>query len=122
LKQNNCGQSTIAGKANASGDVYLGRYCAPFGAPPASRDGNELWISVKGYPEKSHHVQARHWFSGALFDLILYHGENPKARLGIALPDDFTTYENLVPRIKWLKESMPFQIYWVNESGSVRVE
>ena len=65
----------------------------------ASIDDNELWISVKGYPEKSHHVQARHWFSGALFDLILYHGENPEVRLGIALPDGFTTYGNLVPRI-----------------------
>lgn len=88
----------------------------------ASIDDNELWISVKGYPEKSHHVQARHWFSGAVFDLILYHGENPDVQLGIALPDGFTTYGNLVPRIKWLKESMPFRIYWVNECGAVRVE
>lgn len=88
----------------------------------ASKDGNELWISVKGYPEKSQHVQARHWFSGAIFDLILYHGENSDAMLGIALPDGFTTYKNLVPRIRWLKNSMPFQIYWVNETGTVRVE
>ncbi|AWX54270.1 hypothetical protein AB432_004105 [Brevibacillus brevis] len=88
----------------------------------ASKDGKEFWISVKGYPEKSQHVQARHWFSGAIFDLVLYHGENSKILLGIALPDGFTTYENLVTRIRWLKESMPFRIYWVNESGVVRVE
>lgn len=87
-----------------------------------SPEGSELWISVKGYPEKSHHVQARHWFSGAVFDLILYHGENPNVKLGIALPDGFVTYENLYPRIKWLKESMPFLIYWVNDNGDVRVE
>lgn len=88
----------------------------------ASKNGIELWISVKGYPEKSQHVQARHWFSGAIFDLILYHGENPQVQLGIALPDGFITYGNLVPRIRWLKNSMPFQIYWVSESGAVRVE
>ncbi|WP_174819897.1 PD-(D/E)XK nuclease family transposase [Paenibacillus koleovorans] len=27
------------------------------------RQGKELWISVKGYLEKSSNVQARHWFS-----------------------------------------------------------
>lgn len=88
----------------------------------ASKDGNDLWVSVKGYPEKSQHTQARHWFSEVIFDLILYHGENAAIQLGIALPDGFTTYENLAPRIRWLKDSLPFQIYWVNESGTVRVE
>lgn len=88
----------------------------------AIKDGTELWISVKGFPEKSKHIQARHWFSGAIFDLILYHGENPNVQLGIALPDGFSTYGNLAPRIRWLKDSMPFQIFWVNETGAVRVE
>ena len=85
-------------------------------------DGSELWISVKGYPEKSSNVQARHWFSGALFDLILYHGENVDVTLALALPDGFTTYANLSPRVEWLKQTMPFFIYWVSENGSVRVE
>jgi hypothetical protein len=85
-------------------------------------DGKELWISVKGYPEKSPNTQARHWFSGAIFDLIMYHGENPEVKLGIAVPDGFVTYANLLPRIRWLKESMPFLVYWVHEDGSVRVD
>lgn len=87
-----------------------------------STDDKELWISVKGYPEKSPNIQARHWFSGAIFDLVLYHGENPDVQLGIALPDGFITYTNVLPRIRWLKESMAFQIYWVNKDGAVRVE
>lgn len=87
-----------------------------------SPDGKELWISVKGYPEKSSNVQARHWFSGALFDLVLYHGENPQVKLGIALPEGFVTYANLLPRINWLKDYMQFKVYWVNEKGIVTVQ
>ncbi len=85
-------------------------------------DGNELWISVKGYPEKSQHVQARHWFSQAIFDLVLYRGASSTAKLALALPEGFTTYANLSPRIEWLKQTMPFEIYWVSENGGVRVE
>ncbi|MEK5645814.1 hypothetical protein BK138_32005 [Paenibacillus rhizosphaerae] len=88
----------------------------------ASKSGSELWISVKGYPQKSQHIQARHWFSNAIFDLLLYHDENPEAQLGIALPVGFTTYKNLIPRINWLKNSMPFQFFWVDEFGNVQVE
>lgn len=87
-----------------------------------SYGGKEIWISVKGYPDKSSNVQARHWFSGAIFDLILYHGEKPEVDLAIALPDGFTTYSNLLPRIKWLKEALPFKVYWVCENGRVRLE
>ena len=85
-------------------------------------EGKEHWISVKGYPDKSSNVQARHWFSGAIFDLILYHGENPDVQLGIALPDGFATYRNLLPRIKWLKDSLSCQVYWVSENKEVRLE
>lgn len=87
-----------------------------------SPDGRELWVSVKGFPENSPNTQARHWFSGAVFDLILYHGENPDVTLALGLPDGFPTYKGLPPRVKWLQESMPFRIYWVAESGRVSVE
>ncbi|EFM09506.1 hypothetical protein PaecuDRAFT_3553 [Paenibacillus curdlanolyticus YK9] len=87
-----------------------------------SPEGKEIWISVKGYPEKSSNVQARHWFSSALFDLILYYGENPQVQLGIALPKDFTTYANLLPRVGWLKAQMQFNVFWVSAEGTVTVE
>ncbi|HBV98055.1 MAG: hypothetical protein JL50_00885 [Peptococcaceae bacterium BICA1-7] len=86
-----------------------------------SPEGRELWVSVKGFPESSPNTQARHWFSGAIFDLILYHGENPDVTPALGLPDGFPTYKGLVPRVKWLQESMPFKIYWVEESGRVTV-
>jgi len=38
----------------------------------ATKSGRELWVSVKGWPERSVNTQARHWFSSALFDLILF--------------------------------------------------
>jgi hypothetical protein len=87
-----------------------------------SASGQELWISVKGYPERSTHVQARHWFANALFDLVLYRNERTNVILAIALPDGFTTYATLARRTTWLRETMPFNIYWIAESGNVRVE
>ncbi|QSO50909.1 hypothetical protein JZ785_18765 [Alicyclobacillus curvatus] len=85
-------------------------------------DGHELWVSVKGYPESSGNVRARQWFSAAIFDLLLYRGQDPKARLAMALPAGFVTYSNLLPRIVWLKQDMQFQVFWVSEDGSVGVE
>lgn len=85
-------------------------------------DGKELWVSVKGFPESSANTQARHWFAGAIFDLILYRNENPDVHLALAFPDGFTTYSGLSSRVTWLRDTMPFKIYWVNEAGEVRVE
>lgn len=83
-------------------------------------DGKPLWISVKGFPESSRHTPARHWFSGALFDMILYREESKSVDLAIALPDGFTTYRNLAARIRWFRKSVPMTIFWVEESGEVR--
>lgn len=88
----------------------------------AGPDGRELWVSVKGYPENSPNVQARHWYAGALFDLVLYRDEGSSARLAIALPDGFKTYQGLAGRTSWLRKTMPFCIFWVSEDGSVRAE
>lgn len=85
-------------------------------------EGKELWVTAKGYPEKSSNVQARHWFSDALMSLALYRDENSYVQLGLALPDDFATYLNLAPRIEWLRSAMPFNIYWISEEGKIRVE
>lgn len=83
---------------------------------------NTLWISVKGWPEKSVNTQARHWFSQALFDIILYRDESVDVELALAFPDDYSTYLNLAKRITWFKAQAKFRIFWVNEYGSVRIE
>jgi hypothetical protein len=33
--------------------------------------GRTVWVTVKGFPDKSRNVQARHWFAGALLDRTL---------------------------------------------------
>jgi len=85
-------------------------------------DGKELWVTVKGYPEKSSHTQARHWFSDALMSLILYRDENSTVSLALALPDSFVTYLNLATRIDWFRRALPLEIYWISEDMQVRVE
>lgn len=75
---------------------------------------------MKGFPEKSASVQARHWFAGAVFDLLLYRGENADVDLALGLPDGYQTYQGLTKRIEWLRRQMPFAVYWVAESGAVR--
>lgn len=85
-------------------------------------DGKELWVNVKGYPEKSASMQARHWFADGVFSLVLYRGESPDASLALGLPDGFGTYAGLASRVAWLRSAMPFTIYWVAESGAVRAE
>ena len=87
-----------------------------------SVDGRTLWLSVKGYPEKSSNTQARHWFAETLFDLILYREQDSAVELGIGLPDDHKTYINLSKRVGWFKQLVPFRFYWVSESGVVRTE
>jgi len=85
-------------------------------------DGRTLWLSVKGYPEKSSNTQARHWFAETLFDLILWREQDSAVELGIGLPDDRKTYINLSKRVGWFKQIVPFRFYWVSESGVVREE
>lgn len=88
----------------------------------ATREKRRLWVSVKGYPEKSMNVQARHWFAGALFDLVIYRSSDPDVELGIGLPEGFKTYTNLLPRVTWAKTQLPFVVFWVAQSGVVTVE
>ena len=87
----------------------------------AKRGSRELWVSVKGWAEKSVNTQARHWFAAVLFDLVLYRTDNPSVDLAIGIPDGFSTYENLLPRIRWRREKIPFNVFKVSESGDVSV-
>src|SRR5437016_2706720 len=80
-------------------------------------DGKLIWVSVKGWPEKSTNTQARHWFSQALFDMILYREEDPEVQLAIGLPSGFSTYRNLWQRIGWFRSVLSLRAYWVQEDG-----
>lgn len=91
-----------------------------------ARTGNTtLWVTVKGYPRDTERtkatLQASHWFSGALFDIICWRGEDEDTNLALALPD-FPRYRALADRISWLKSAARFCFIWVSENGGIRVD
>lgn len=92
----------------------------------AQRGGQQLWVSVKGYPAGTTRTnpptQARHWFAKAVFDLVMYRDQSDDALLALGLPDGFATYANLSNRVNWLRKQLPFSIYWVSQSQAIRVE
>lgn len=87
--------------------------------------GRPLWVTVKGYPEETPRtrpqIQAGHWFSGALFDIVCWRGEDAEVELALAIPD-FPRYRNLAQRIAWVKSSARFCLLWVGEDGNVQIE
>ncbi len=88
-------------------------------------DGPTLWVSAKGYPEgtvrTNPRTQARHWFAHALFDLILWHGEDASVALALALPEQ-KTYRNLAYRARWFLAEVGARVFWVSQDGNVHVE
>ncbi len=91
----------------------------------ARRDGQPLWVSVKGYPtgtaRTSPYTQARHWFKDAIFDIIDWRGQEDDADLALALPD-FPTYRGLAQRVAWLQPIARFTMLWVQEDGGVEAQ
>jgi len=91
----------------------------------AEKNGKELWITAKGYPEDKKKTppatQAAHWFKDAVYDIIEYRGRNFDVSLGIALPD-FQKYHTLSEDIKWFKNITGFKYFWVTENGEIRIE
>lgn len=92
----------------------------------AERGSETLWVTVKGYPvgtpRTNASMQSRHWFSHAMFDVVRYRTERPDIAIGVGLPDGFTSYLNLCPKVAWLKKTAPFRFLWVAEDGRVREE
>lgn len=92
----------------------------------ATRDGETLWVTVKGYPEGSSKnaatAQARRWFSTAMLDVVRYRTERPDVTIGVGLPDGFPAYLELAAEVAWLKNTVPFRFFWVAENGNVREE
>lgn len=91
-----------------------------------TRNGETLWVTVKGYPQGSSKsaatAQARRWFSAAMLDVVRYRTERPDVAVGVGLPDGFPTYLELADEVAWLRNTVPFRLYWVAENGNVREE
>lgn len=103
----------------------------------ARHNGNILQISVKGYPSDKYtgdfpggrkgqkkrtqpSTQARHWFSEALFELILAKSQKPQLGIALGLPR-FQTYVNYVTKIRWLREKVDLLCYFVDSDGKVEL-
>lgn len=91
----------------------------------AAKDGRTLWVTVKGYPKGTERtnatLQAAHWFKDAVFDMVVWRGDNPAADLGLALPD-YSRYRKLAERVRWLQAVARFSLLWVSEDGRVDVQ
>jgi hypothetical protein len=85
-------------------------------------DGRVLWVTVKGFPERSKSTQARHWFAGAHHDLARYRNESKEALLAMGLPHGFKTYEGLIQRDDAVRRFLGYRVYWVRADGTVSVD
>jgi len=91
----------------------------------AESPSGHLWVSAKGWPSgppaAQSPAQAAIWFEGAFFDIVTWHGEDPKAQLALGLPD-FPRYRALAGRIRWLQPIIGFSYVWVGKDGQVQAE
>jgi hypothetical protein len=84
--------------------------------------GQLLWVTVKGFPERTKNTQARHWFAGAHHDLARYRNEGKEALLAMGLPHGFKTYEGLIKRDDAVRRFLGYRVYWVRADGTVSVD
>ncbi|MBV9610033.1 MAG: hypothetical protein JO187_10790 [Acidobacteria bacterium] len=54
-------------------------------------------------------------------DILLLCGKDATVELAIALPT-ITTYMVIAQKLRWLALTLPFRIFWVNETGVVTPE
>lgn len=90
----------------------------------AKPDGSVLYITAKGFPEKTAtkrthpSTQAGHWFKDGFHDLLEWLGESQETTLAFSLPD-YPRYRKLAERVQWLKPIIGYTFYWVREDGTV---
>ncbi len=106
----------------------------------ARKDPIALAIEVKGYPSatfasgpykgevKSNHsghtnrnLQATHYFSDVLVEVIKRKTQHPTFHIAIALPD-FAVYHSSVKATWWAFTSLGIGVYWVTKRGHVLPE
>ena len=100
----------------------------------ASLDGRVLHIEVKGWPSATYAdsrragevkrtqptVQASHWFAGAVLSALRLRGKHAGDRVLTVFPD-FPRYRNLADETAATLRVVGIEIWFVEESGAVRV-
>lgn len=85
----------------------------------AHRNGIDLVVEVKGYPDSSRvsvNTQARHYAAGALLTGLLAWGDHPQAQIGLVFPDA-KTYRNLLRRLRTPLERLNISVWIVHANG-----
>ncbi len=86
------------------------------------REGVRMGGTVKGFPNGTPrtppNTQARHWFTAALFDVILWRETDAGVRIGLALPN-MPTYRRQASRTTWFQRAANFTFLWVDETAVV---
>ncbi|CAA9562849.1 MAG: hypothetical protein AVDCRST_MAG70-1799 [uncultured Thermomicrobiales bacterium] len=89
------------------------------------REDVTLWVTVKGFPNgtpRTHpNTQARHWFTAAIFDVILWREADQDTRIAVALPA-MPTYRRQATRTTWFQRTADFSYLWVDEIALVSEE
>lgn len=96
-----------------------------------------LWvIEVKGYPSDKYTqdterykkgtpkktrpaTQSRHWFSEALFSILLTKSEDPSVEVGLGFPRN-ETYIKFLNRMSYVRGKLGINVFLVNENGKVQ--
>lgn len=99
------------------------------------KNGKYIIVAIKCYPSDKYtgdfpggkkgekkrtnpNTQARHWFSEALFEILLAKCNDPDIEIALGFPF-FKTYEKFVERIKWHRSKIGISCYFVKECGEV---
>lgn len=99
----------------------------------ASRDGQTVGVEVKGFPSRNYadparagevkrtapSTQAAHWYSQAVLAAMRLRGKEPAWRAVIALPG-FPRYRDLYAETTESLAAAQIEVWWVNETGTVR--
>jgi hypothetical protein len=99
----------------------------------AIKNGEKLIVEVKGFPSDKYvsgpkkgkrkptppNLQAKHWFSEALFSLIMARSENLQVKIGLGLPDE-PTYRKLIGKISYFRNIFGLTCYLVGADDSVQ--
>ena len=89
----------------------------------AHRNGVDLIVEVKGYPDSARasvNTQARHYAAGALLTGLLAWGDHPRAKIGLVFPDA-KTYRNLLRRLRTPLERLNISVWLVHENGKTEL-
>ncbi len=78
----------------------------------------KIHLFIHGYYGKSIFPRSSRLFKEAIFDLIVYMRKYRDIQIAIGFPA-FRIYTEELRKINWIREILPFRVFWVTEKGAV---